>query len=222
MCRLSGAVDLYFYGELRPPSGATWSAHLRACDECRARARRSANDPRGAGDASGRERAARRRLVVVHGAPPAGDRSGAARRRVRAAACARYASATSAAGRSSRDGGAAHARDGERRLSRAAPAGTVPDRTAASVRPPAASAASTRVESPSATAGESDAAFAAVSEQHFERSKLVILGLANKNPQTTTPPDWAYERQLAGCAARRHAALQAGGRGARARIAGPA
>ena len=75
----------------------------------------------------------------------------------------------------------------------------VPDWTAASAPLPAASAASTRVESPSATAGESDAAFAAVSEQHFERSKLVILGLANKNPKTTTPQDWAYERQLRDC-----------------------
>ena len=28
-----------------------------------------------------------------------------------------------------------------------------------------------------------DAAFAALSEQHFERSKLVVLGLANKDPQ---------------------------------------
>ena len=42
-----------------------------------------------------------------------------------------------------------------------------------------------------------DAAFAALSEQHFERSKLVVLGLANKDPQRTGEADWAYERGLA-------------------------
>lgn len=42
-----------------------------------------------------------------------------------------------------------------------------------------------------------DAAFAALSEQHFERSKLVVLGLANKDPQRAREADWAYERGLA-------------------------
>ena len=38
---------------------------------------------------------------------------------------------------------------------------------------------------------------AAISEQHFERSKLVVLGLATKDPGDVSPSDWAYERQLA-------------------------
>jgi hypothetical protein len=42
-----------------------------------------------------------------------------------------------------------------------------------------------------------DAAFAALSEQHFERSKLVVLGLANKDPRHAGEGDWAYERELA-------------------------
>ena len=42
-----------------------------------------------------------------------------------------------------------------------------------------------------------DAAFAALSEQHFERSKLVVLGLANKDPHHARGADWAYERGLA-------------------------
>ena len=42
-----------------------------------------------------------------------------------------------------------------------------------------------------------DAAFAALSEQHFERSKLVVLGLANKDPRRAGEADWAYERELA-------------------------
>ncbi len=40
------------------------------------------------------------------------------------------------------------------------------------------------------------AAFRALSEEHFERSKLVVLGLATKDPQLGTA-DWRYERELA-------------------------
>ena len=42
-----------------------------------------------------------------------------------------------------------------------------------------------------------DEAFASLSEQHFARSKLVVLGLANKDPQDGGPGEWAYERELA-------------------------
>jgi hypothetical protein len=34
-------------------------------------------------------------------------------------------------------------------------------------------------------------------EKHFERSKLVVLGLAEREPQQASPADWAYERELA-------------------------
>ena len=37
----------------------------------------------------------------------------------------------------------------------------------------------------------------ALSEQHFERSKLVVLGLAAKDAQYASGADWAYERKLA-------------------------
>ena len=40
-------------------------------------------------------------------------------------------------------------------------------------------------------------AFAALSEQHFERSKLVVFGLANKDVRKGGGEDWAYERGLA-------------------------
>lgn len=40
-------------------------------------------------------------------------------------------------------------------------------------------------------------ALAALSEQHFERSKLVVLGLAVKDAQHASGADWAYERKLA-------------------------
>jgi hypothetical protein len=42
-----------------------------------------------------------------------------------------------------------------------------------------------------------DEAFAALSEQHFERAKLVVLGLANKQAGEGMPPEWQYERELA-------------------------
>jgi hypothetical protein len=42
-----------------------------------------------------------------------------------------------------------------------------------------------------------DSAFASLSEQHFERSKLVVLGLANKDPREAGAGGWAYERELA-------------------------
>ena len=41
------------------------------------------------------------------------------------------------------------------------------------------------------------AAFTALTEEHFERSKLVVLGLATKDPQSGRATDWAYERTLA-------------------------
>jgi hypothetical protein len=41
------------------------------------------------------------------------------------------------------------------------------------------------------------AAFASTAEEHFERSKLVVLGLAAKNPHDGNAADWAYERALA-------------------------
>ena len=42
-----------------------------------------------------------------------------------------------------------------------------------------------------------DAALVSLSEQHFERSKLVVYGLANKDAHRSSAQDWAYERQLA-------------------------
>lgn len=41
------------------------------------------------------------------------------------------------------------------------------------------------------------AGFASVGARHFERSKLVVLGLATKEPADAEIADWAYERQLA-------------------------
>jgi hypothetical protein len=42
-----------------------------------------------------------------------------------------------------------------------------------------------------------NAGFEALSEEHFERSKLVVLGLATKDPADRQASDWTYERELA-------------------------
>jgi hypothetical protein len=62
------------------------------------------------------------------------------------------------------------------------------------------SAGSTAANSSATTAREpaADAAFTALTDQHFERSKLVVLGLATKDPADVEGADWEYERGLAG------------------------
>jgi len=44
---------------------------------------------------------------------------------------------------------------------------------------------------------EDVSAFRAMTEEHFERSKLVVLGLVTKRPEELKASDWAYERELA-------------------------
>jgi hypothetical protein len=58
--------------------------------------------------------------------------------------------------------------------------------------PPPAMATVTSTPAPAEGRG-----LASVSEQHFERSKLVLLGLATKDPRSVSAADWGYERELA-------------------------
>ena len=63
---------------------------------------------------------------------------------------------------------------------------------------PAAMSAPVAPQAPSSAAPVRDvAAFRAMTEEHFERSKLVVLGLATKSPEELKATDWAYERELA-------------------------
>jgi hypothetical protein len=66
---------------------------------------------------------------------------------------------------------------------------SAPDAASASLAPPAPTEGT--------NTGSGEAAFAAMSEQHFERSKLVVLGIASKDARRVTRDDWEYERQLA-------------------------
>jgi anti-sigma factor RsiW len=69
--------------------------------------------------------------------------------------------------------------------------------TIASVTPSPSPAPLTTPVATAATLVTTTSGFAALSEQHFERSKLVVLGLANKDPKSVDQADWAYERGLA-------------------------
>jgi hypothetical protein len=186
----SGAIELYFYGELPLGERDELRAHLAQCPECRA----SLDD-----------------LSLIRAAlavrpdvatPPAGDWTGfmarldariaqeaqlvaapAARvvpirwrRRVAPllAAAAVLALATLSAMFVIRQRG-----------------GDTPQVSTAPNAPPAPAAVVR-----AANAGvDADPALAAVSGQHFERSKLVVLGLATKDARQA---DWEYERELAG------------------------
>ena len=63
------------------------------------------------------------------------------------------------------------------------------------VRSAPGAAGSVQQAVPAAT--KDNSAFAAMSEEHFERSKLVVLGLATKDAAHESPSDWQYERELA-------------------------
>jgi hypothetical protein len=52
------------------------------------------------------------------------------------------------------------------------------------------------IPEPPVAAISADPALVSLSGQHFERSKLVLLGLATRDPRVTAG-DWAYERELA-------------------------
>jgi hypothetical protein len=66
-------------------------------------------------------------------------------------------------------------------------------------RHPSAASPTAAASDPGSTTERADGApgFTALSEEHFERSKLVVLGLATKDPARSTSEDWTYERELA-------------------------
>ena len=62
---------------------------------------------------------------------------------------------------------------------------------------PSAQRAAGSVEHSAPATTKDNSAFAAMTEEHFERSKLVVLGLATKDAAHESPADWEYERELA-------------------------
>ena len=177
-------IELYFYGELDAADTARVAAHLRGCAECRQRL----DDLR----------AIRRVLSApLVEAPPADDWSGfmrrldeacdlkvdapAGSRRVRLSALVAIAAIV------------ALVTIGVIISSKARPDATLPASTSVKQARPAAPAAA-----PVAALASRDRGLVEMSEEHLERSKLVVLGLATRDPERTSPADWQYERKLAG------------------------
>lgn len=194
-------IELHVYGELDPVQRARVDTHLRRCAPCRQRladlhairralADRPAVDAPPAGDWSGFMRRldaavqpSRPALRPTRGEPKRAvvlerDRG---RWRVRhvtalAATLALVVTGVFMAARF-------RAADSAGRAASASPAIVAQNPTA-----PAAPAAAKLEER----------ALREVSAEHLERSKLVVLGLATRDPHDTKSADWRYERQLAG------------------------
>ena len=185
----SADVELYFYGELAGADRDRVAAHLAGCAECRQRL-----------DDLHAIRGALSAQPVVE-APPAGEWSGFMRRLDDAVGLSASRPGTTAI--LERTGRTWSVRQ------LAALAATLAIVAlgvimAARVRP--ARPADVVAQSPSPGAAVTQpaeglnptAALREVSAEHLERSKLVVLGLAALDPQTSQARDWQYERQLAG------------------------
>ncbi len=180
----SADVELFFYDELEPADRTRVAAHLDGCAECRGRL----------ADLHAIRRALAAAPVVE--APPAGDWSGFMRRLDEAVGLA-------AAPRARLERHEAGWRMRQLAVLAATlavvAAGVFMAARVQSHRPAGAVA-----EQPTATPAPADAglspaaALREVSAEHLERSKLVVLGLAARDPQHTSAADWQYERRLAG------------------------
>ena len=196
-------VELYFYDELSPADRDRVGAHLRTCAACRQRL----------DDLHAIRRALASAPVVD--APPAGDWSGFTRRLDEAVGLARPA-ARQPAGVLERSGGAWRARHlvAFAAMLAIVAIGLLMASRVRSNRPVATSAQNDVAIPPTPSAGGQDPSAAGanaaqggtkearalreVSAEHLERSKLVVLGLATRDPRQTHAADWQFERQLAG------------------------
>ena len=175
-------IELYFYDELDAVDTARVAAHLRACAECRGRL----DDLR----------AIRRALSVpLVDAPPADDWSGFVRRLDEA--CDLRSDVSVAPRRGSVRGVVALAA-----MLALVTIGVIMAATVRS-RPTPVTAVATHAAPgvpappPVAAAVSRDRGLLEMSEEHLERSKLVVLGLAARDPERSSPADWQYERELA-------------------------
>ena len=196
ICHLqaTGTIELYFYGELDARARLDVEAHLTSCADCRqalddmrtiqaALATRPDISAPAGGDWTGfmtRLDAAIR--DESESLAPEGVRSFSPRYHGRYVVYAAMAALITLVSIS-----VAYIVESRRQLKESALAGNV----SPAPKPPEPVAAAPAQEwSP-------DAGLVSLSEQHFERSKLVVYGLANKDAHRSSAQDWAYERQLA-------------------------
>lgn len=181
----SGAVELYFYEELEAAERVSVDAHLDGCEECR----------RALEELSVIRAALAARQVT---APPGVDWSGFMARLD--AAVRRDPLTTS--GESGPVAPTVVAFTPQRSyMSYLAMAAllalvTISVVFVARSRAPQQPAVTASVSAPAPTPVPARG-LASLSEQHFERSKLVVLGLAAKDARSASAADWGYERELA-------------------------
>ena len=192
-----GDVEMYFYGELDPVDRVRVEQHLRACGPCRQRL----------DDLHAIRRALASRPLVE--APPAGDWSGFMRRLDRALAEPAEPSNVltfEPHNSGTPDAGSPGTLDRWNLRTLTALAATVAlvtvgvlvamrGRLVDEIRPaPQSVAGPTQAPKEAARPGR---ALREGSVEHLERSKLVVLGLAMRDPHARAR-DWQYERALAG------------------------
>jgi anti-sigma factor RsiW len=180
-------IELYFYDELDAADMARVAAHLRGCADCRQRL----DDLRAIRSVLGGPRVE---------APPAGDWSGFMRRlddacdlRLDAAIPPRRATLRTVAAFAAM---LALVTIGVIMASRVRPTGQAPASVTAPHTRPAAAAPAGPAQA--AAAPSINRGLVEMSEEHLERSKLVVVGLATRDPEHTSSADWEYERELAG------------------------
>lgn len=173
----SGTIELYFYDELDAAARRAAEIHLESCTACRAVL----------ADLDTIRNVLKGRPEVS--SPPAGDWGGFMSR----------LDASIADERNTRFGAAAPRASYVTYLAIAALLALVSFTALVALRTrPAPAPVGVASAEPSAPVALPDAsAFQALSEEHFERSKLVVLGLATKDPGAGSSADWAYERSLA-------------------------
>ena len=182
-------IALYFYGELSGAERAEVQAHLRHCAECR----RTLDDL-----STIREALASRPEVA---SPPLGDWSGFM---ARLDAAVQHERTPAGPGDAGRGASVVRARALVPYLAVAATLALVTLSVVTVVRQRSSPAAPQGVHVPQVQGGAAalppgrfDPALASLSGQHFERSKLVVLGLATRDTSAPAAADWTYERDLA-------------------------
>lgn len=201
-------IELYFYDELGPIARARVEAHVRSCAGCRQRL----------ADLSAIRRALAARPAIE--APPAGDWSGFMRRLDEAIVVERAERTTADTASSSASESPTLGSTIRREARPASSLGPVlafaamlalvtigvvmaarfrtapaPSSSRIAQTPPASAP---RTPSQTQPASNADRSLREVSAEHLEKSKLVVLGLATRDPHRTKSSDWEYERQLAG------------------------
>ena len=177
----SGAIELYFYDELTPREREAVESHVLSCGHCHTVL-----------EDLGVIRDALAQRPVVSG-PASGDWSAFMSRLDASLASERLTVGNTVAfARASRRTHVSY-------VAMAALLTLVTLSVAIAIRSravPAPAVTGNVVDRTPSPSSPDTAAFRALSEEHFERSKLVVLGLATKDPQRGAA-DWRYERELA-------------------------